>query len=141
MSEDKNIYYVYVHRKLSDNSIFYVGNRYSLEDLKVKLLSLPTDFRPAKKAASAIEDFYQELSNMKLISDFRDYYDHWFESATSTNNDPLFERLMISGPCKEGQFGLIECCGLHMVDLKTLILVICQLFIQMRLYTLEKVKH
>lgn len=25
MSEDKNIYYVYVHRKLSDNSIFYVG--------------------------------------------------------------------------------------------------------------------
>lgn len=35
-----------------------VGSRYSLEDLKVKLLSLPTDFRPAKKAASAIEDFY-----------------------------------------------------------------------------------
>lgn len=25
MSEDKNIYYVYVHRRLSDNSIFYVG--------------------------------------------------------------------------------------------------------------------
>jgi hypothetical protein len=35
-----------------------VGSRYSLEDLKVKLLSLPPDFRPAKKAASAIEDFY-----------------------------------------------------------------------------------
>jgi hypothetical protein len=25
MPEDKNIYYVYIHRKLSDNSIFYVG--------------------------------------------------------------------------------------------------------------------
>lgn len=57
---------------------------------------------------------------MKLISDFRDYYDHWFN-----NNDPVFERLMISGPRKEGQFGLIECCGLHMADLKTLTQMIC----------------
>jgi hypothetical protein len=47
---------------------------------------------------------------MKLVSDFRDYYDHWFN-----NNDPVFERLMISGPRKEGQFGLIECCGYKVV--------------------------
>lgn len=33
---------------------------------------------------------------MKLISDFRDYYDHWFD-----NNEPAFSRLMVSGPTKQ----------------------------------------
>lgn len=32
---------------------------------------------------------------MLLISDFRDYYDHWFD-----NSGPTFERLMVAGPIK-----------------------------------------
>lgn len=47
---------------------------------------------------------------MKLISDFRDYYDHWFD-----NSEPTFNRLMISGPRKQGQFGLIGCCGYKVI--------------------------
>jgi hypothetical protein len=43
---------------------------------------------------------------MKLISDFRDYYDHGFD-----NNEPTFNRLMVSGPTKQEQFELISQCG------------------------------
>jgi hypothetical protein len=35
-----------------------VGKKYSREDLKLKILSLPVDYQPAKKTANSIEDFY-----------------------------------------------------------------------------------
>ena len=43
---------------------------------------------------------------MRLVSDFRDYYDHWFD-----NSDPTFNRLMGAGPTKQEQFKLIAQAG------------------------------
>jgi hypothetical protein len=35
-----------------------VGSRYALDDLKKKITNLPTEFKPTKKSASAIESYY-----------------------------------------------------------------------------------
>lgn len=35
-----------------------VGKKYSREELKLKILSLPADYQPAKKTANSVEDFY-----------------------------------------------------------------------------------
>jgi hypothetical protein len=48
---------------------------------------------------------------MKLLSDFRDYYDHWFE----TTSEPTFNRLMVQGPTKQEQFELINQAGYNVI--------------------------